>query len=58
VHLIIYVAVMGLLVGIWALTSPFGYFWPVWPAMGWGTGLFVHGAIAAGCAGKSRSSHR
>jgi hypothetical protein len=30
-----YVAVMALLVAIWALAGA-GYFWPVWPAVGWG----------------------
>ncbi|MBA3437053.1 MAG: XRE family transcriptional regulator, partial [Thermoleophilaceae bacterium] len=29
---------MALLVAIWALTGE-GYFWPVWPALGWGIGL-------------------
>ena len=33
-----YLAVMALLVAIWALTGA-GYFWPVWPALGWGLGL-------------------
>jgi Domain of unknown function (DUF1707) len=33
-----YAAVMALLVAIWALAGA-GYFWPVWPAVGWG--LFV-----------------
>jgi Domain of unknown function (DUF1707) len=30
-----FVAVMALLVAIWALTGA-GYFWPVWPLVGWG----------------------
>lgn len=46
-HLITYLAIMILLVGIWALTTPTGYFWPVWPALGWGVGLFAHAAGAA-----------
>ena len=33
-----YVSVSLLLVAIWALTG-MGYFWPVWPIVGWG--LFV-----------------
>jgi Domain of unknown function (DUF1707) len=33
-----YVATSVLLVAIWALTGA-GYFWPVWPILGWG--LFV-----------------
>jgi fatty acid desaturase len=35
----IFVAVMVLLVVIWALTGA-GYFWPVWPLVGWGFFLF------------------
>lgn len=34
-----YVMVMALLVLIWALTTPGGYFWPIWPMLGWGIGL-------------------
>jgi hypothetical protein len=30
-----YLAVMALLIAIWALAGA-GYFWPVWPAIGWG----------------------
>jgi hypothetical protein len=39
-----YVAVMALLVAIWALSGA-GYFWPVWPAVGWG--FFLLGGPAA-----------
>jgi len=35
-----FVAVSVLLVAIWALTGA-GYFWPVWPILGWG--LFAFG---------------
>src|SRR5215207_4713489 len=35
--------VMALLVTIWLLTTPGGYFWPVWPMLGWGIGLASHG---------------
>ncbi|HEV3000050.1 MAG TPA: DUF1707 domain-containing protein [Solirubrobacteraceae bacterium] len=34
-HVRSYLAVMALLVAIWALTGA-GYFWPVWPILGWG----------------------
>ena len=37
-HLRAYIAVNLLLVAIWALTGA-GYFWPIWPILGWG--LFV-----------------
>lgn len=40
-HLTVYLAVMGLLTAIW-LVSGGGYFWPVWPAMGWGLALVLH----------------
>jgi Domain of unknown function (DUF1707)/2TM domain len=35
-----YLATSVLLVTIWALTG-FGYFWPIWPILGWG--VFVLG---------------
>ena len=41
-HVRTYLRVMVLLVAIWALTG-MGYFWPVWPALGWGIGLMMHG---------------
>ncbi len=33
-----FLAVNLLLIAIWALTGA-GYFWPVWPLLGWGLGL-------------------
>jgi len=42
-HATSYVLVMALLVTIWLLTTPGGYFWPVWPMLGWGIGLASHG---------------
>jgi hypothetical protein len=30
------------MVAVWALTGC-DYFWPVWPILGWGSGLFIHG---------------
>lgn len=42
-HLRVYLMVMALLVAIWALTG-MGYFWPVWPALGWGIGIACHRA--------------
>jgi hypothetical protein len=35
-----YIATMLLLVSIWALTGG-GYFWPIWPMLGWGIGVFA-----------------
>jgi len=41
VHFAVYFAVNALLVLIWAMTSG-GYFWPVWPLLGWGIGVVAH----------------
>lgn len=45
-HLTTYIFVMGLLTAIWLITSlaarEFIYFWPIWPAFGWGIGLAAH----------------
>ncbi len=50
-----YVAVMLLLVAIWALTGA-GYFWPVWPMLGWGIGLLADaGRLGRPC--RRRSSN-
>jgi len=40
-HFRVFVLVQLMLVAIWALTG-LGYFWPVWPLMGWGIGIVVH----------------
>ena len=45
-HVRRWLALVGLLVTIWALTTPGGYFWPVWPAMGTGICLATHVAAA------------
>ncbi len=37
-HARIYVGVNLLLIAIWAIASR-GYFWPIWPMLGWGFGL-------------------
>ncbi len=44
-HAIVYALVMAFLVVIWLVTSPGGYFWPVWPMVGWGFGLAMHGLM-------------
>lgn len=41
-----YVATSALLLAIWALTG-MGYFWPVWPILGWGL-FVVPGALTGG----------
>ena len=35
-HVTKYALVMTLLVLIWAVTTPTGHFWPIWPMLGWG----------------------
>lgn len=44
-HVRTYLGVMLLLVAIWALTGA-GYFWPVWPALGWGVAVASHASAA------------
>ena len=37
-HVVIYVIVNVMFVGIWAVTGP-GFFWPIFPILGWGIGV-------------------
>jgi hypothetical protein len=41
-HLLAYVLVNAFLVVIWAISSDGGFFWPVFPILGWGIGLAFH----------------
>jgi hypothetical protein len=41
-HVIAYLLVNLFLVGIWLLTSPGGFFWPMFPLFGWGIGVAFH----------------
>jgi cytochrome b561 len=41
-HLFAYVLVNAVLVVIWLMTSDGGLFWPAFPMLGWGIGLFFH----------------
>jgi hypothetical protein len=41
-HAVTYFLVNLMLVGIWLATGA-GYFWPIWPIMGWGVGFGMHG---------------
>ena len=38
-HLLAYVMVNGFLVAIWFATSRDGFFWPMFPILGWGIGV-------------------
>ena len=40
-HLASFVLVNLLLIAVWALTGA-GYFWPIWPLLGWGVGIASH----------------
>lgn len=42
-HLTFYALVNVMLIGIWAASGG-GYFWPIWPALGWGIGVAAHAA--------------
>ena len=49
-QLLAYVAVNTMLTVIWAFTSagqpwPRGIFWPIFPIIGWGVGLVIHGYV-------------
>ena len=41
-HVLIYVLVNAFLVAIWAMTDPHGFFWPVFPIVGWGIGVVMN----------------
>jgi len=43
IHLTVYVVVNVMLIGIWAASGG-GYFWPVWPILGWGIAVGCHAA--------------
>jgi hypothetical protein len=40
-HLVAYVVVNAMLVGIWAIGGR-GYFWPAWVLLGWGIGVILN----------------
>lgn len=45
IHLVTYLAVMTMLTGIWLVTGGVStLFWPVFPMLGWGVGVVIHGA--------------
>ena len=52
-HLVSYLLVNAVLVVVNLLTSP-EYLWFIWPIMGWGVGLIIHGvSVFGGLWGKS-----
>ena len=56
-HALSYGLVMTLLVAIWLLTTPGGYFWPVWPMLGWGVGLASHAVGRSVGRSRTRDQH-
>lgn len=42
VHLLIYFMVNVFLVAIWAVTDWGGFFWPIFPIVGWGIGVVAN----------------
>jgi hypothetical protein len=54
VHLVGYVALVALMIGIWAATGA-GYFWPVWPALGMLPAVVSHLVAARWAGDPSRS---
>ena len=49
IHLIIYIIVNILLVSIWYITlGPSGFPWFVFPLIGWGIALVIHGVVTFG----------
>jgi class 3 adenylate cyclase len=53
IHLTVYLVVNVMLIGIWAASGA-GYFWPIWPILGWGIGLGCHAAPLLARRGGSR----
>jgi hypothetical protein len=53
-HLRFYLSVMTLLVVIWALTG-MGYFWPIWPIVGWGLAIVSRANVLRRPAGRHRA---
>ena len=41
-HVLIYLMVNAFLVVVWAMTMPDGFFWPVFPIVGWGIGVVMN----------------
>jgi hypothetical protein len=41
-HLLVYFLVNAFLVVIWAMADVHGFFWPVFPIVGWGIGVVMN----------------
>jgi class 3 adenylate cyclase len=53
IHFTTYLLVNLLLIGIWAAAGG-GYFWPIWPILGWGIGVGCHAAPLLATRGRHR----
>ena len=53
-HLRFYLSVMAVLVVTWALTG-MGYFWPIWPIVGWGLAIVSHANVLRRPAARRRA---
>ena len=42
VHLLVYCLANGFVVLIWAMTDRHGFFWPIFPIVGWGIGVVLN----------------
>ena len=42
VHLLVYFLINGFVVLIWAMTGVHGFFWPIFPIVGWGIGVVLN----------------
>jgi uncharacterized membrane protein len=47
-YLVVYAAVSVITSGVWFITTPTGYFWPVWVFFGMGIGAVFAGLAAYG----------
>ena len=41
-HLLVYVLVNTTIVVVWAMTTDGGFFWPIFPMLGWGIGVVMN----------------
>src|SRR3954454_24220388 len=56
IHLTTYLLVNLMLIGIWAAAGG-GYFWPIWPILGWGIGVGCHAAPLLATRGRRAPSN-
>lgn len=41
-HLFVYTIVNGFLVALWAIVNVHGFFWPIFPILGWGVAVVLN----------------